>query len=121
MKVAANIPTMKLTKSTIDKIAAMASDYYGDEGRSDAKRLILYKAIRDLSVDERGELRALMWLGRGDAEENEWESLLQDSTSQSAVDGADADGSYIGGKKFLAEYLRDGLLKLEAAGFVVRV
>lgn len=46
------------------------------EAPGDLTRAEIEAEIRGLSPEERSELIALMWLGRGDGEEEEWPELL---------------------------------------------
>ncbi len=68
--------------------------------------------LNSLSAQERVELSALMWLGRGDADEQieDWDSLI----TLAYETGDDID--YIVDKEPLATYLRQGLAKFKAAG-----
>lgn len=85
-------------------------------GSREREHAALRNLIRGLSGDARTELRALMWVGRGDRAARSWDGVVEDAREQSERDGADADASYIGGKVPLAKYLRDGISRLERAG-----
>lgn len=61
----------------------------------------LEKFIHALSDDEKAELMALMWLGRGGGE---WENLLKEARGQ--IDGA---AEYMAEKAPLAIYLKKGI------------
>ncbi|CAK8719196.1 hypothetical protein KKHLCK_08365 [Candidatus Electrothrix laxa] len=67
--------------------------------------------IKNMSDDERYELVALVWLGRGDAGEvaSDWESLVKDASSYTE----DNTVGYLYGKLILLpQYLEDGVEKL---------
>lgn len=74
------------------------------------KRLVDH--LYSLSYQERAELLALMWLGRGDSGEEvaDWESLV--TTALEVGDDID----YIVAKGFLAHYLSNGLAMLHEVG-----
>jgi len=74
------------------------------------KRLVDY--LNSLLYQERAELLALMWLGRGDAGEEveDWTSLIT-----AALESGD-DIDYIVAKEPLAQYLSRGLTRLHNVG-----
>jgi hypothetical protein len=76
------------------------------------ERTELYVYVRVLTKDERLELMALMWLGRGDSGEkaSDWEMLVKHARGM----GDEEDTPYICSKAPLARYLRDGLKRLAA-------
>ena len=68
----------------------------------------ILEEIEGLDSDKQVELVALMWLGRGDAEAEEWQELLQ-----LAVDRREAPtATYLLDHPLLAEYWAEGLEKL---------
>lgn len=67
--------------------------------------------IRGLSDRQQSELVALLWLGRGDAEPEEWSTLLQRARREVATP-ADA---YLLGQPLLAEHWAEGLIRLDIA------
>ena len=117
-----------LSPADVERIAALADDYHADKpspsivsvGEAalnrlrgvDAKRLILYTAIRDLSHEQRGELYALMSIGRGDGERHAWDELVREGIGQSESTGPEEFADYMAAKMPLAQYLRDGLIVL---------
>lgn len=62
-------------------------------------------AIQSLNLDEREELPALVWLGRGDWDRKGWREALRQ-----ARDTADAhEAEYLLGTPLLADYIEEGL------------
>ncbi len=64
--------------------------------------------IQGLDPDEQLELVALLWLGRGDAEIDEWDDLL----AQAAAPKAKSTEDYLLGHPLLAEWWTEALEKL---------
>jgi len=68
----------------------------------------LRDAIDGLNIDEREELLALVWLGRGDYNAENWsEALQQARQTQTATETA-----YLLGTPLLADYLEEGVSAL---------
>ena len=68
----------------------------------------LRDAIDGLNIDEREELLALVWLGRGDYTAENWpEALQQARQTQTATETA-----YLLGTPLLADYLEEGVSAL---------
>jgi hypothetical protein len=68
----------------------------------------LWGAISSLNDDERSELVALTWLGRGDFEDSEWaEALAQARQTRSS-----RTARYLVGTPLLADYLEEGVSRL---------
>jgi hypothetical protein len=63
--------------------------------------------IFDLEPDQMIELVALMWLGRGDAELEEWDSLLRDVGSEINRNTPE----YLMAHPHVADYLTEGLIQ----------
>lgn len=61
--------------------------------------------IADLEPDQQTEVVALMWLGRGDFQEDDWEGALRLARDEWTPETAD----YLLGHPLLAEYLVEGL------------
>ncbi len=75
----------------------------------------LRDAIDGLNIDEREELLALLWLGRGDYDAQSWaEALLQARETRTTT-----EADYLLGTPLLADYLEEGVaaLGLSLAGF----
>ena len=69
----------------------------------------MYQELRDylvaLDVDERVELLALMWTGRGDFDASEWDDAMAEARAT-----ADArEPAYLIGTPLLSDYLEEGL------------
>jgi len=68
----------------------------------------LADALDGLNADERLDVVALMWVGRGDFEPDEW-----DQARAQAAESAEAPTArYLTGTPMLAEYLEEGLEEL---------
>lgn len=65
--------------------------------------------VSDLEPDQEAELVALMWLGRGDYEMEEWESTLEDAEAELTDHTAD----YLLAHPMVADYLLEGLIQHE--------
>lgn len=75
----------------------------------DYSYLEMIYAINDLEPDQANEVLALMWLGRGDYEVDEWETALRD-----AQDGWDEQTVHnLIATPLLADYLTEGLALLD--------
>ena len=80
------------------------ADVLVDKG-DDPVREELLGAIRDLPEDERAQLVALAWLGRGTYDISEWRSALDTARSEHRKRAAE----YLLGLPLLGDYLEDGL------------
>lgn len=65
----------------------------------------LRDAIDGLNIDEREELLALVWLGRGDFDAQSWPEALQ----QARDSGSASESDYLVGTPLLADYLEAGV------------
>lgn len=65
-------------------------------------------AIDGLNVDEREELLALVWLGRGDYDAENWSEALQQARQTRTATETD----YLLGTPLLADYLEEGVSAL---------
>jgi hypothetical protein len=63
--------------------------------------------VSDLEPDQEAELVALMWLGRGDYEMEDWESVLEDAEAELTDHTAD----YLLAHPMVADYLLEGLIQ----------
>ena len=68
----------------------------------------LRDAIVSLNIDEREELLALVWLGRGDYDAQSWPEALQ----QARDSGNAHEARYLLGTPLLADYLEEGAAAL---------
>jgi len=64
--------------------------------------------IRDLNVDEQIDLVALMWLGRGDGDLDNWKDLRAEASRAHN----DRTASYLVGTPMLGDYLEEALSQL---------
>jgi len=71
----------------------------------DATREELSSAIRALNEDERAELIALAWLGRGTFDLEEWDEAISTARSEHGRRAAE----YLIGLPLLGDYLEDGM------------
>ena len=71
----------------------------------DATRDELLGAIRELNDDERAQLIALAWLGRGTYDLEEWDEAVSTARSEHAKRAAE----YLIGLPLLGDYLEDGM------------
>jgi hypothetical protein len=79
-------------------------DMPGDQGR-DTDRSELSGFIRGLNEDEQIDLIALMWLGRGDGNLDNWRDLRAEASRAHN----NRTGSYLIGTPLLADYLEEAL------------
>lgn len=93
--------------NAIDDPLAGLQDSAGDQPREE-----IVEEIAGLSEHERAELVALMWLGRGDGEPEEWDSLVQQAMERREV----PTSSYLLDHPLLAESWLDGLKQLGLGG-----
>ena len=81
---------------------------------SDPLRLEVEKEIDGLNLSQQAELVALMWIGRGDAEPEEWTDLLKMADERREV----PTNQYLLDHPLLADHWTDGLEKLGYDGLV---
>jgi len=62
-------------------------------------------AIDDLEPDQQAQLVALMWVGRGDFDESEWDEALTEATDRAT----DRTAEYVLATPLAADYLLEGL------------
>jgi Protein of unknown function (DUF3775) len=96
----------------IDPGAADGSDEVDDDEReilldtpNNPTEQELCDAIDGLNIDEREELLALMWLGRGDYTADDWPEALRQAHETDTATEAD----YLLGTPLLADYLEAGV------------
>jgi hypothetical protein len=66
------------------------------------------ETVQDLEPDQRAELVALMWLGRGDYSLEEWRNAVREA-ADSLQDDIAAAGRYLLAHPLVADYLLEGL------------
>ncbi|MEM6666551.1 MAG: DUF3775 domain-containing protein [Pseudomonadota bacterium] len=76
-----------------------------EEDMSDLSGAELSAALDDLNDDEAAGLVALVWIGRGDFEGQDWSTALKEARERAAATTSD----YLGGMPLLADYLEAGL------------
>jgi len=81
-----------------------AQQWVGDPAYQELK-----EAIDDLEPDQQVSLVALMWLGRGDYELDEWEAALKYAEEARADSNTDSSADYLIATPLLADYLLEGL------------
>lgn len=79
------------------------ANYRGDPTYRELKSM-----IEDLEPDQQVSLVALMWLGRGDFDETEWNSALAQAREQ----WTDHTADYLIATPLVADYLDEGLAML---------
>lgn len=72
---------------------------------SDATYQELHEFLDALNDDERIEILALMWLGRGDYTLDEWD----DAIAEAGNAASDSEPEYLIGTPLLSDYLEEGL------------
>lgn len=65
-------------------------------------------AVNDLELDQQAALVALMWLGRGDYSEEQWNAACSDATARWTPRTAE----YLMATPLVADYLEEGLALL---------
>lgn len=82
------------------------ADHEFDEGLQEFKSI-----VKDLDPEQQYELVALMWLGRGDSDADDWPNLVDEAKDNWGENTSD----YLIAHPHLAEFLNEGLL---AHGYV---
>jgi hypothetical protein len=97
------------SKATESELATDLSDddmSYGSEDDSkETDRSELSGFIRGLNIDEQIDLVALMWLGRGDGDLDNWRDLR----AEAARAHNNRTASYLTGTPMLSDYLEEAL------------
>ena len=94
-------PVWPLVDQVIDDLAIeQRTEWHGDPAYIELKNL-----IEDLEPDQQATVVALMWLGRGDYEFDDWNSALEYAGE---VDGV-TTAEYLIATPLLADYLLEGL------------
>jgi len=76
-----------------------------EDGAGDSTRQELFDAIRSLDVDQRFELIALVWVGRGTYEIGDWQEALDTARQEHAKRPA----HYLMEMPLLGDYIEEGL------------
>lgn len=64
-------------------------------------------SVNDLDLEQQAELVALMWLGRGDYELDEWDTAIEDALDAQS----DNTAEYLMAHPYVADYLEEGLIQ----------
>lgn len=86
-------------------LAAQAQDSTSEELAGDSVYQELKSVINGMNVEERSELVALMWVGRGTYTKSEWDSAVDDARDASN----DHTAEYLMGAPLLPDFLTEGL------------
>jgi len=86
-------------------LAAKADTAVSEENASDSTYQELKTVINGMNVEERSELVALMWLGRGTYPSSEWKVAVEDARDA----GNDHTAEYLMRTPLLPDYLTEGL------------
>ena len=78
--------------------------------RNDPARLALASFLQELNADELAELVALMWVGRGSFDPEEWDEAL--TTAREEHGSPVGATRYLLSKPLLAEHLEEGLERM---------
>lgn len=107
-EIAGKVPSTAGDRTTTgdDSKLTTLEDYPGE----DSRRGQMVEFIAGLNVEEQTDLLALIWLGRGDYDIEQWDEALSEAEARIAAH----DPDYMIGDAALPEYLGDGL---EAFGF----
>src|SRR5436853_5865392 len=102
-EVAGKVPSTAGDRTTTgdDNRLVTIEDYPGEDDR----RREMVDLIAGLNVEEQTDLLALIWLGRGDYELDEWDEALTEAEARIAA----RDPDYMIGDAALPEYLGDGI------------
>jgi len=76
-----------------------------EEETDDLTRDELKELIEDLNVDEAAELVAIAWIGRGDQDARDWDTVVEMARGRAVGSTA----RYLLGMSLLADYLEEGL------------
>ncbi|MBW7922914.1 MAG: DUF3775 domain-containing protein [Rubellimicrobium sp.] len=92
------MPALEISPVKVGQIIILARD----PGRVEAE---LDEFIAAMNEDEQAELVALMWIGRGAFEADDWDEALATARGQATTPTAD----YLKGSPHLADHLEAGL------------
>jgi len=107
-EVAGKVPSTAGDRTTTgeDSKTVTIEDYPGEAVfDSDGRRRELIEFVAGLNVEEQTDLLALIWLGRGDYEFDEWDAALVEAEARIAA----RDPDYMIGDAALPQFLGDGL------------
>jgi hypothetical protein len=106
-EVAGKVPSTAGDRTTTgdDSRLVTIDEPEGDGEGEDARRRQMIEFVAGLNVEEQTDLLALIWLGRGDYEFDEWDDALTEAEARIAA----RDPDYMIGDAALPEYLGEGL------------
>jgi len=73
----------------------------------DLSLLEVKTAVQDLSPEQQAELVALMWLGRGDYDMEDWYTAVEDAQHAQS----DNTAQYLLAHPYVSDYLEEGLIQ----------
>lgn len=73
----------------------------------DLSLLEVKTAVQDLSPEQQAELVALMWLGRGDYDIEDWYTAIEDARHAQS----DNTAQYLLAHPYVSDYLEEGLIQ----------
>ncbi len=73
----------------------------------DLSLLEVKTAVQDLSPEQQAELVALMWLGRGDYDMEDWYTAIEDAQHAQS----DNTAQYLLAHPYVSDYLEEGLIQ----------
>ncbi len=82
------------------------------DGPDNPIRREIVAQIADLEPDQQDELVALMWIGRGDMEPEEWEEALRLAAERREVSAGPATADYLLTHPHVADHLDEGVDRL---------
>jgi hypothetical protein len=106
-EVAGKVPSTAGDRTTTgdDSRLVTLEEPEGDGEDEDGRRAQMVEFVAGLNVEEQVDLLALIWLGRGDYELDEWDDALAEAEARIAA----RDPDYMIGDAALPEYLGGGL------------
>ena len=107
-ELAGKVPSTAGDRTTTgdDSRLVTIEDYSGDVAFDrDGRRREMIELIAGLNVEEQTDLLALIWLGRGDYEIDEWDAAIVEAEARIAA----RDPDYMIGDAALPQFLGDGL------------
>jgi len=93
-----------ISETAVDSGDDWGSQMLADQP-SDLTQAEMRSTIEDLEPDQQASLVALMWLGRGDYDAQEWERAVRDASDSWTPRTAD----YLISTPLVADYLAEGL------------
>ena len=92
------MPELDISAAKVGEVIILAHDIERSEEQFD-------EFIEAMTVDEQANLVAIMWIGRGSFEPEDWDEALNTALNEATVPTAD----YLKGSPHLADHLEAGL------------